>query len=167
MVQRQSVRPAAIADAIVDLKTQGFDLPSEVVNHILPSTSGFQHGAALGEAEGFANQTPIHVAHGQMRPLDIGSVLPQLSRQGIRLALDHSGHKPEQASVCVTLLGNLHILPILPWLLLARWAATPLIGRNLPVDFQQGFPMSAPAIGNQSWRVALPAAPFEHGESLL
>ena len=142
-------------------------MTSEVVNNILPSTSRFQHSSALGEAEGLTHQATIHVAHGEMRPLDIGRVLAQLSRQAIRVAIDDAGLNPEQTSMRVTLLDPLHILPACVWLFVARWATAPLIRRNLSIDFEQCFAVSTPTIRDQSGRLGVLAAPFEHRQSLL
>lgn len=53
------MQPAATA--IIDLKTQRFDMTSKVMDHILPYASRFEHLSPLGEAECFANQATVHV----------------------------------------------------------------------------------------------------------
>ena len=123
----------------------------QVVQPIFPNRRRAQHLQALGKAQCFANQAPIHVPRGQVGAFNVGRVGVQFSVDLLRVTKDYPWFHTDHASF-FALLDPLQILPRFARLLERWWASTPAVVRHLTVHFNQRFPVTAPPIRDQRRR---------------
>jgi len=125
----------------------------QVVDRIFPNRCRAQHMHALGKAQGFTNQAPIHMARGQMGAFKVGRGHGQFGVDLFRLTEDDTRFDIDNTTV-FTVLDHLQVLPFLAWLP-ERWrSSASAVVRHLTVDLKQGFAMTAPPIRNQRRRVS-------------
>jgi hypothetical protein len=82
--------------------------------------------------------------------------------EGLSVAIDNPNIHPGKVALSIMLLDHLGILPDRVGLLAGWWTPPSAIGRDLSIDFDQSFPMAAPAIRHQGrGTVLMGTTPFD------
>jgi len=91
------------------------------------------------------------MACGQVGAFNVGGMQRQFSIDLSGLTKDHTRFDPDHPSI-LALLDQLQILPLLTGLLERWWTPAPAVFGHFTINFNQCFPVTAPAIRDQRRR---------------